>query len=242
MEENKKKEPCNCGQHIESSPITVPAGGKFKDISLRANACLSNQSDFINGAVISQGTSYNIIDLAKWVSWQSFQSPYFGVLPISLVLAHWAFEHGWSRSSFQSAWNPGFQTGTCGYSGTTDNTPHGTFFNNVIQGVSAYAHLLISGYRHVQFAYSHAGFGNTGLNAACTALRYGFYANYTGSSTSYCSSQSYALNSTSTRRLWTASGGYQNMYETITGRDCLNNYTYQQSSDPNVYGFNNISW
>ncbi|MFK7694538.1 hypothetical protein [Paenibacillus sp. HJGM_3] len=99
-----------------------------------ANPCLQNQLDFVYGTINSAGTSYTVLDLAKWVSYQSYLSPYHGSIPISFVLCHWPFEIGWSITAFESRYNPGNQGALCGYSGTSDGTPPGTSFVSAVHG------------------------------------------------------------------------------------------------------------
>jgi hypothetical protein len=211
-------------------------------------ACATNVNNFVNGTVpYTDSFTHNfaVLDLAKWVSYQSYRSPYYGALPVNLILGQWGFEMGWSLSEFSSRNNPGNQDGTCGYNGSYIpgvTTPGKRLkFSDLIEGVTAYAHLLISGYPCVQSAYSHGGIGTgTGLSRACTALSVGYDADNSTSS-SYCTSNTYDENSSSTARIW-ATAGYNGLYSTISSSNntCLNGYNYIQSSDPALYKFTNI--
>jgi hypothetical protein len=215
-------------------------------------ACATNVNNFVNTTVsYYTGTlppnSYTVYDLAKWVSYQSYLSPYYGAIPVSLVLGQWGFEMGWSGTELSSRYNPGNQDGTCGYSGSYIpgvTTPGKRLqFSNIKEGVSAYAHLLIAGYKCVATAYSTGGIGtSTGLSRACTALSDGYDSAQADPST-YCSSTSYAENSSSTKRIW-ATAGYTGLYSTISSatNTCLNSYNYIQSTDPGLPAFSNITF
>lgn len=100
---------------------------------------------------------------------------------------------------------------------------------------------IIEGYPHVRYAYSGNGGNSAGAAAAANALSSGYWTGYTKSATSYCSSTSYAVNSSSTKRVW-ATAGYSGMDGTITSSNntCLNTLHYIQKTDPNVYGLSNI--
>ncbi|MNI55795.1 hypothetical protein D3C73_1107670 [compost metagenome] len=212
--------------------------------------CASNINAFVTGTVPYTDTfthNFAVLDLAKWVSYQSYLSPYYGALPISIVLGQWGFEMGWSLTEFAARNNPGNMDSTCGYSGSIIpgvSTPGKRYkFDNLIEGVTAYAHLLIAGYPCVQSAYSHGGIATAaGLTKACNALSAGYDADNTTSS-SYCANSTYAENSSSTKRIW-ATAGYSGLYITINGTNntCINGYNYIQSSDPGLYKFTNISF
>lgn len=208
-------------------------------------ACVSNINAFANGSITYNGTRYDTIALAKWVSYQSWRkSGGINGLPVALVLAQWGFEHGWDLADLQATLNPAFQRSACGYSGTYDNTRtsgRNLVFNTLKDGFSAYAKLLIEGYIHVRYAYSDAGGNASGINAAVQALKLGYYTGYTGPASSFCAPQSYALNSPSTKRIW-AEDPYNGMESTITssGNTCLNTLIYIQKTDPNVYGLTNL--
>lgn len=217
--------------------------------------CASNINNFVNGTITytdSFDHHFAVLDLAKWVSYQSYRSPYYGAIPISLILGQWGFEcsnsnGSWRLDEFQARYNPGNQDATCGYSGSYipgSTTPGKRLkFSNLIEGVTAYAHLLIAGYKCVAEAYSRGGIGtNAGLERAVNALSKG-YDKDTSASSTYCASGSYAENSESTKRIW-ATAGYSGLYGTLTSSNntCLNGLNYIQSSDPNLYKFTNISF
>ncbi|KEQ25427.1 hypothetical protein [Paenibacillus tyrfis] len=202
--------------------------------------CLNNQTGFVNGVVTYNGNSYTIANLAKWVAYQTYKSPFYGILPPAFILVHWAIEMGWSVSEFQSRWNPGNQRALCGFSGTSNGTPTGTSFSGPNNGVRSYAKLLIEGYPHLQYAYSDGGFDNPGLSAAASALYNGYYSNYGGSSTNYCSSQSYTLKDSNGGRPWTVSVGYEGFYNTIVNRDCIYAYRDRVFDDPGLPGMTNL--
>ncbi|GAB6992318.1 glucosaminidase domain-containing protein [Paenibacillus pini] len=215
-------------------------------------ACASNINTFVNYSVsYYTGTlppnTYTVTDLAKWVSYQSYLSPYYGAIPVSLILGQWGFEMGWSGSELTARYNPGNQDSACGYSGSYISgvtTPGKRLqFSNIKEGVTAYANLLIAGYKCVATAYSTGGIGTgTGLSRACDALSKG-YDSAQAESSSYCSSSSYAENSSSTKRIW-ATAGYSGLYSTIssTNNTCLNGFNYIQSTNPGLTGFSNIVW
>lgn len=209
-------------------------------------ACVSNIQSFVNGSITYNGTRYDLLALAKWVSYQSWRkSGGLNGMPVAMIIAQWGFEHEWTASSIQSSYNFAYQDGTCGYKGTYDSnnsTPGKRLkFDNMKDGIYAYAKLIIEGYLHVRYAYSDAGGGAAGINAGVAALSSGYYTGYTGPATSYCSTRSYALNSSSQKRLW-ADAGYYRMDTTITGSSntCLNSLMYIQKTDPNVYGLVNL--
>ena len=212
-------------------------------------ACATNINNFVNGSVTCNvnGTNrtYSILNLAKWVSYQSDWYIAAGI-PVALILAHWGFEMGWSLTEFTNRWNPANQYGLCGYSGSIDTSKpsgKGTSFTNVVEGVTAYGHLLIAGYKHIAWCYSDGSGGNTGLQKAINGLNNGYDTGYSYGSTSYCSSKTYLLNSSSEKRLW-AEAGYTGMYNTITSstNTCLNDKVYRQTTDPGLTGFDGINF
>ncbi|MEJ3719938.1 hypothetical protein WGM54_18270 [Paenibacillus polymyxa] len=208
-------------------------------------ACVSNINDFVNGSITYKGTRYDMITLAKWVSYQSWRkSGGINGLPVALILAQMGFEHGWDLEDLQATRNPAFQRSACGYSGTYDDdrvSGRNLVFNTLKDGFSSYAKLMIEGYIHVRYAYSDAGGGTPGINAAVKALKLGYYTGYTGPATSFCSNQSYALKSKATKRIW-AEDPYEDMETTITKskNTCLNTLIYIQKTDPKVYGLDNL--
>ncbi|MBU5445584.1 hypothetical protein [Paenibacillus sp. MSJ-34] len=226
--------------------MKVPEGGTTTRESSSKNAgitaaCLDTHTKFINGEVTYGGYTYTIANLAKWVAYQTYKSSKYGILPPAFILVHWGIELGWSVSSFQSRWNPGNQTALCsGFSGSSDGTPTGTKFDGPNNGVRSYAKLLIEGYPHIQFAYSHGGFDDDGLNAASTALYNGYYSSYTGGDTSYCSSKTYTLTNEKGKRPWTTTGGYEGFYNTIKNRDCIYAYRNRVFDDPKLPGMTHL--
>ncbi|MHA7578993.1 hypothetical protein ACX12E_01235 [Paenibacillus vandeheii] len=210
-------------------------------------ACVTNINNFVTGSVTYNGTRYDLLPLAQWVSYQSWRkSGGLNGLPVSLILAQWGFEHSWSTSSVQNSYNFAYQDGTCGAtSGVYDpnnSTPGKRLkFTNMLDGVRSYARLIIEGYIHVRYAYSGNGGNSLGASEAAKALSAGYWTGYKGDATTYCTSSSYAVNSVSTRRLW-ATAGYSGMDTTITNSNntCLNTLHYIQKTDPNVYGLSNI--
>ncbi|MFC5470164.1 hypothetical protein ACFPPD_15765 [Cohnella suwonensis] len=215
-------------------------------------ACASNINSFVNYTVsYYTGTlppnTYTVLDLAKWVSYQSHLSPYTGSIPVSLILGQWGFEMGWNGSELSARYNPGNQDSVCGYSGTKDTsnpTPgKRVSFSNIVQGVSAYAHLLIAGWKCVATAYAAGGTSTAaGLSRACDAIANGYDSAQNDPST-YCTSGSYAENSVATKRIW-ATAGYPGLYSTISSSNntCLNVHNYVQTGNPNLAGFSNIVW
>ncbi|MFB5268612.1 hypothetical protein ACE41H_17765 [Paenibacillus enshidis] len=209
--------------------------------------CASNINSFVNGSVTYNGTRYDLLALAKWVSYQSWRkSGGLNGLPVSLIIAQWGFEHSWNAGSVQTSYNFAYQDGTCGFSSgvydPNNSTPGKRLrFTNMLEGIRSYAKLIIEGYIHVRYAYSGNGGNSAGAAAAANALSVGYWTGYTGPATSYCSSTSYAVNSASTRRLW-ATAGYNGMDSTITSSNntCLNTLHYIQKTDPNVYGLTNL--
>jgi hypothetical protein len=210
--------------------------------------CASNINTFVNGSITYNGTRYDLLALAKWVSYQSWRkSGGLNGLPVSVIIAQWGFEHySWTLPSLQSSYNFAYQDGTCGAtSGVYDpnNTTPGKRlkFTNMLDAIRSYARLIIEGYPHVRYAYSGNGGNSAGAAAAANALSSGYWTGYTKSATSYCSSTSYAVNSSSTKRVW-ATAGYSGMDGTITSSNntCLNTLHYIQKTDPNVYGLSNI--
>lgn len=223
--------------------LKVPAGEKSEIKTMNIEplaACLSTHTDFINGVVKYGNNSYTIKDLAKWVAYQTYKSTKYGILPPAFILVHWGIELGWSVSDFQARWNPGNQRALCGFSGSSQGTPTTTKFNGPNEGVRAYAKLLIEGYPHIQFAYSHGGFDDDGLNAAATALYNGYYADYSGGSVDYCSSVTYTLKNNAGKRPWTTTGGYEGFYNTIKNRDCIYAFKDRVFDDPKLPGMTNL--
>lgn len=211
-------------------------------------ACSSNISGFVNGSIMYNGTRYDILSLAKWVSYQSWRkSGGTNGLPVALILGQWGFEQGWDVNEARARNNLANQRALCSYRGAVDEGVNsvspgkGTSFDNIIEGVTSYARLIIEGFMHVRYAYSDAGGGNAGLKAAIQVFEDGYYTGYTGPSTKYCSSVTYTLKSPSSKRIW-ATAGYNGLYDTLTrsANTCLNSLIYIQKTDPNVYGFSNL--
>jgi hypothetical protein len=221
--------------------LKVPVNTELvqQDFSVLAD-CLETHTNFVNGTVTYGSNSYTIAELATWAAYQIYKSPFYGILPPAWILVHWGIETGWSASTIQNRWNPGNQRALCGFSGTSDGTPTGTSFNGPNEGIKSYVKLLIEGYSHIQYAYSHAGFGDTGLNAAATALYNGYYSSYGGPSTSYCSSSTYSLDGPSGARPWTTTGGYEGFYNTIVNRSCIYAYKDLVYDDPGLPGMTNL--
>ncbi|SHK17315.1 hypothetical protein SAMN02745136_01938 [Anaerocolumna jejuensis DSM 15929] len=193
---------------------------------------MSNIDDFVNGTITSNGTKYPVLSLAKWVSYQSFRNSYSGTISVALVLAQWGFEMGWSLTEFSSRFNPGNMDSILEYSGYKD--PKGTVpgkrvsFSDVVNGVTAYAHLLIAGYKHVAWAYG-TGTGDDDLSDSVKALNDGYMTGYMGGKATYGTTRTggYALNSPSEKRLW-ATAGYTGMFATI------NNHTSLSDNDGSI--------
>ncbi|KZS47104.1 glucosaminidase domain-containing protein [Paenibacillus glucanolyticus] len=211
-------------------------------------ACAANISNTVNGAITYNGTRYDILALAEWVSYQSWRkSGGLNGMPVAMIITQWGFEHGWGATGLadiQATLNFAFQRSACGYSGTYDNSrPSGRnlIFSTLRDGISAYAKLMIEGYIHVRYAYSRAGGNAPGIRAAVKALQDGYDPNYTGPASGFCHSQVFALNSYATRRIW-AEHPYPGMDTTITNSNntCLNSLMYIQKTDPNVYGLPNL--
>lgn len=213
-------------------------------------ACASNIDGFVKGELafydLGNVRFFDVLELAQWVSYQSFRSPYYGAVPVSLILGQWGFELGWSTGEFSSRWNPGNQDGMCGYRGSylPGDLPPGKrlAFVSPFQGVTAYAHLLIAGYPHVLWAYSAGGYGKPGLERAVNALSRGYDTGYSQQATTYCATKSYALNSDAQKRIW-ATAGYSGLYSTLTwsNNTCLVDKLYVQTSNPRI-GFSDIDF
>lgn len=183
---------------------------------------------FVNGSFYFAGQQYKILDMAKWVSYQSYRSPYYGTIPVSLVLCQWGFEMGWNVSEFASRYNPGNIDSTLEYSGSKDSSNpipgKRVRFTTPYDGVAAYAHLLISGYKHVAWSY---GASPSNLQLAINALNNGYATGYNGGAATYGGGY-YLLDSPEHARIW-ATAGYSGMYSTIQNNDCLNGNTFTQS-------------
>ncbi|WP_342437631.1 hypothetical protein NSS79_32850 [Paenibacillus sp. FSL L8-0436] len=110
--------------------------------------CASNINTFVNGSITYNGTRYDLLALAKWVSYQSWRkSGGLNGLPVSVIIAQWGFEHySWTLPSLQSSYNFAYQDGTCGAtSGVYDpnNTTPGKRlkFTNMLDAIRSYARL-----------------------------------------------------------------------------------------------------
>lgn len=147
---------------------------------------------------------------------------------------------GWSVSEFQSRFNPRNIDALLSYSGSVNpniSIPgKRVSFSDVVNGITAYAHLLISGYKHVAWAY---GNDLNNLSNAVTGLSVGYVTGYNGGSATYGSTVSYALNSSSTKRMW-ATAGYSGMYSTILNN--LSTRTYVVNTSESLPGFSDITF
>ena len=202
--------------------------------------CSSTIQNFLNQTFSCNGNTYTTVQLAEWVSYQSYSSPYYGDVPISLIIAQWGIESGWGGADMSVYNNPGNQYCTQGGS-QCGQEPNGIpAFCCIVDGVKAYSALLINGYPHVAHAYADGGFGQPGMQSAAVALGQG----YEGSqslSDGYCGGPSTISQSSS--RIWATSqyndgnGPGSALYDTINANDCLSNLNYVQTTNPGLPGF-----
>lgn len=211
--------------------------------------CASNISSFLSDAYYVYQPDYpryyTSVQLAQWVSYQSFRSPYYGFVPVSLILTQWGLESGWNSSNnFTYYNNPANQGSGCGFSTCgTYNSGRFAAFCNIPAGVSSYAQLIIQGYQHVAAGYTDAG-GD--VQNAATVLGQGYRSccTYDGS---FCWGASNTTISSTNPRVWDAGhyngSGYgpgSDIYRTISFNSCLSDYNYYQSTNPNLAGFSNL--
>lgn len=217
-------------------------------------ACASNIQSFLNLQLSYpcyvngywQNYSASILDLARWVSYQSYIDSYSGSIPVSVIVAQWGNETGWGTSGlFKDGKNLAGMKFTCDSAITRCgdyyvNNVKFAVFCNYRDAVRAYSQLLRIGYQHVASAASN-GEGSTpaGYKAACIALGQGFRSGFSFS-TNYCTSGTTAVTfSSSNPRKWDAAG-YTTinqpgsiLYNTIAQNDCLYNLGVQ-TTDPRI--------
>jgi hypothetical protein len=201
-------------------------------------ACASSISNFLAQSYAYQDAYFTTVELGKWVSYQSYRSPYYGTVPVSLVVTQWGLETGWNNgcNCLTTYYNPGNQASGCGWC-VNRTMPNGLpGFCDLSAGIHAYAQLLIQGYRHVASAYA-----DYGLNTAAQALGQGYETGYSIPN-NFCGGP--ATISQSTPRIWAASHygapAGSDIYNTIAANTCLSDLNYVQSNDPNLPYFANI--
>src|SRR5690349_19448426 len=111
-------------------------------------SCASSIQSFLNQgfSYVFNGITYveSTVQLAKWVSYQSYISPFVGDLPISLIIAHWGNESGWGGPTMSTYHNPGNQGNTCGWPSNCGHEPNGLpAFCDIRDGVHSYSALII---------------------------------------------------------------------------------------------------
>lgn len=196
---------------------------------------------YVNGYYESRSAS--VINLARWVSYQTYIDAYSGAVPASVIAAQWGNETGWGTTNlFTTGKNFAAMTFTCDNAiprcGTIFVNGQGfAQFCNYSDGVRAYSQFLRIGYQHVAYAASY-GEGSTpaGYRAACIALGQGYRTGWSFT-TNYCAAnQTY---SSSNPRLWdiarytTTNQPGSILYNTIAGYDCLYNLGVQ-TTNPGV--------
>lgn len=204
--------------------------------------CRSDIQAFINLSIhdSSNGNNYKVIDLARWVSWQSFTDGFYGYLPISLILAQWGNESSWGGVNITVYNNPGEQGGVCGFR-QCGTQPNGLpAFCGIAEGVKAYSALIRQGYRHVGGAFRNSGEGANGTHVACVALGQGFEAGHSYAN-SFCGGPS--VIDAAHPRIWdqsrytTVNKPGSILYGLIEGNDCLYLQDFVFRDDPHLPGF-----
>lgn len=191
------------------------------------------------------GVIHNVttVDLAKWVSYQSYISPNVGALPVSLVVVQWGLEWGWSGSSIAQYRNMANQGGSCGFA-VCGSYGGGVFptFCTVPEAVRAYGSLIINGYPHVQYPWYLSGGGSSGMQQCAINLGQGYQSGVSLSGGDYCGGPCPAISS-SCPRIWDAGhyddggGPGSQVYDTINysgNGDCLPNLNFIQTLDPGL--------
>lgn len=208
--------------------------------------CTSTIASFINQVFphdAPDGTRYNYIcyQLAQWVSWQSYISPNYGALPVSLIIVQWGIESGWGGPNISQYYNPAEQGDTCGWP-NCGVQPGGVFprFCNIVDGVKSYSALMINGYPHVMYGWPTGGGGAAGARRCAVNLGQG-YESSVALSQGFCGGP--PTISSSSPRIWDA-GGYNSgggpgssIYTTMeapANADCLPNLHYIQNVDPGL--------
>lgn len=208
--------------------------------------CAPSIQNFLNSSwtypVAGGSAAATTLNFAKWVSYQSFLSPYCGVVPVSLIVTQWGIETGWG-STFGVYNNPGNQGDWCGYSSACGRQPNGlAAFCDLNDGVKSFAGLLIKGYPHVAEAWSRCGQpGCCVIAEAARALGIGYY-DFRAVADGFCGP--YTTISSGSPRIWDAglyddgNGPGSSIYDTINANpDCLGNLNFVQTTDPGVAGF-----